>query len=172
MLCACTSCIANSIHHLVCSWALLRSRSGLKGLDSKGTCPKWTNLDTKSLKSRFDPKLKSPKMGLPITPCPFLKRPPFLRYLATPGAKYFEKVRKIREQWMGKLPFWAFYIGIPGLIQKSKVPKWVCRSPLAVGEAAPTRFAIFGPARGQIFRKKVEKIAKKQRIFAFFGFFI
>ena len=27
-----------------------------------------------------------------------------------------------------------------GLTQKSKVPKWVCRSPLAVVEAAPTRF--------------------------------
>ena len=42
------------------------------------------------------------------------------------------------------------------MIQKLKVPKCVCRSPLAVGEAAPTRFAIFGPARGQIFGKNAE----------------
>ena len=41
-----------------------------------------------------------------------------------------------------------------GLIQKSKVPKWVCRSPLAVVEAAPSLFAIFGPARGQIYYGK------------------
>ena len=48
----------------------------------------------------------------------------------------------------------------PGLIQKLKVPKWVCRSPLAVREAAKPFRAIFGPARGQIYWKKAEKIQK------------
>ena len=60
----------------------------------------------------------------------------------------------------GKLPFWAFYIGNPGLIQKLKVPKWVCRSPLASFCHGQPFFAIFGPTRGQIYGKKVEKIAK------------
>ena len=57
----------------------------------------------------------------------------------------------------------------PGLIQKLKVSKWVCRSPLASFCNEPTLFAIFGPARGQIFGKKAEKIAKHRWIFAFFG---
>ena len=48
----------------------------------------------------------------------------------------------------------------PGLSQKSKVPKWVCRSTLAIfGGGQPFR-AIFGPARGQIFGKKTENIVK------------
>ena len=59
-----------------------------------------------------------------------------------------------------------------GLSQKLKVPKWVCRSPLAVGEAAPTRFAIFGPARGQIFGKKVEKNSKNWMDFCLFWIYI
>ena len=57
----------------------------------------------------------------------------------------------------------------PGLIQKSKVPKWVCRSPLASFCNGPPFFAIFGPARGQIFGKKVENILKNRLNFAFFG---
>ena len=48
----------------------------------------------------------------------------------------------------------------PGLTQKLKVPKWVCRSPLAVGEAAQPFFAIFGPARGQIYEKRPKKYKK------------
>ena len=41
----------------------------------------------------------------------------------------------------------------PGLIQKLKVPKWVCRSTLAsFCHGQPFR-AIFGPARGQIYGK-------------------
>ena len=48
----------------------------------------------------------------------------------------------------------------PGLSQKLKVPKWVCRSTLANFCNEPTLFAIFGPARGQIFGKKAEKIQK------------
>ena len=55
------------------------------------------------------------------------------------------------------------------MIQKSKVPKWVCRSPLASFCNGPPFFVIFGPARGQIFGKKAEKIAKNRWIFAFFG---
>ena len=63
---------------------------------------------TKSLKSGFEPEVKSFKMGLSINPRQFLQR--------------------------------------------------------------PTLFAIFGPARGQIFGKKAEKIANKRWIFAFFCF--
>ena len=64
-----------------------------------------------------------------------------------------------------KLPFGAFYIGIPGLIQKLKVPKWVCRSTLASFCSDPPFFAIFGPARGQIYR---EKIAEKLPFWALY----
>ena len=47
-----------------------------------------------------------------------------------------------------------------GFAQKLKVPKWVCRSPLAnFCNGQPFR-AIFGPARGQIYGKNVEKICK------------
>ena len=66
-----------------------------------------------------------------------------------------------------KLPFLAFYIGNPGLIQKSKVSKCVCRSTLASACNEPTLFSIFGPARGQIFGKKVEKIAKNTLVTLF-----
>ena len=46
-------------------------------------------------------KVQSPKMGLPITLRPFLKRPnPFSRYLAPLGAKYLEKDRRNRKQLM------------------------------------------------------------------------
>ena len=37
--------------------------------------PKIMKKDPKSLKSRFDPKVKRPKMGLSITPCQVSKRP-------------------------------------------------------------------------------------------------
>ena len=43
---------------------------------------------------------------------------------------------------------------------KSKVPKWVCRWTLAIFCNGPPFFAIFGPARGQIYKKKAEKIVK------------
>ena len=70
-----------------------------------------------------------------------------------------------------KLPFWAFYIGNPGLNQKLKVPKWVCRSTLASACNEPTLFAIFGPARGQIFGKTAEKIYKIDEKLHFLGLF-
>ena len=54
-----------------------------------------------------------------------------------------------------------------GFAQKSKVPKGVCRSPLAIFCNGPLFFAIFGPARGQIYGKTAEKIPKNQEI-AFF----
>ena len=47
-----------------------------------------------------------------------------------------------------------------GFAQKLKVPKWICRSPLAHFGSGPPFFAISGPARGQIYRKKIEKIIK------------
>ena len=59
----------------------------------------------------------------------------------------------------------------PGWSQKLKVPKWVCRSPLASFCNGPPFFAIFGPARGQIFRKTAEKIAKNRWKIAFLCFF-
>ena len=43
--------------------------------------------------------------------------------------------------------------------QKSKVPKWVCRSPLASFRSGSPFFAIFDPARGQIFQKVAVSIA-------------
>ena len=49
----------------------------------------------------------------------------------------------------------------PGLIQKLKVPKWVCRSPLASFCNGPPFFAIFGRASGQIYGKTTKK---KQKI--------
>ena len=64
--------------------------------------------------------------------------------------------------------FWAFYIGNPGLIRKLKVPKCVCRSTLASVCNDPSFLAIFGPARGQIFGKKADKIAKKSMDFCIF----
>ena len=54
----------------------------------------------------------------------------------------------------------AFYIGNPGLIQKLKVSNCVCRLTLASACNEPTLFAIFSPARGQIFGKNYEKILK------------
>ena len=68
-------------------------------------------------------------------------------------------MKKIDE----KLSFWVFYIGIPGSIPKSKVPKCVCRSTLASFCNEPTLFAIFGPARGQIYGKTGKKIVKKMK---------
>ena len=60
-----------------------------------------------------------------------------------------------------------------GLSQKSKVPKWVCRSPLASFCSGQPFFAIFGPARGQIFGKKAEKIVKKMKEkLSFLAFYI
>ena len=56
----------------------------------------------------------------------------------------------------------------PGLTQKLKVPKWVCRSTLASFCNEPSLFAIFGSARGQIFGKNAEKIAKNRWFFVFF----
>ena len=72
-----------------------------------------------------------------------------------------------------KLPFWAFYIGNPGLNQKLKVSRCVHRWTLASVCNKPTLFAIFGPARGQIFEKKTEKILKNRWSFAvFWAFYI
>ena len=64
------------------------------------------------------------------------------------------------------MPFGAFLSELPGLNQKLKVPKWVCRSTLASFCNGPPFFAIFGPARGQIFGKTVRKTrAEKKNIF-------
>ena len=80
--------------------------------------------------------------------------------------------RKNVEKMKGKLFFVAFYIGNPGLVQKLKVLKWVCRSTLASVCNEPTLFAIFGPARGQIFGKEAEKNSKEPMDFCLFGPFI
>ena len=42
-----------------------------------------------------------------------------------------------------------------------KVPKWVCRWTRAVFGSGPAFFAIFGPARGQIYGKTGDKTTKK-----------
>ena len=73
-----------------------------------------------------------------------------------------EKMLKINQN----MSFCVFYIGIPGLTQKLKVSKCVCRSPLAIGEAAPSSFAIFGPARGQIHGKNAKNILKNELMLA------
>ena len=57
----------------------------------------------------------------------------------------------------------------PGLSQKLKVPKWVCRSTLANFCNGPPFFAIFGPARGQIYGKIAEKILKNAGFSPFLG---
>ena len=75
-----------------------------------------------------------------------------------------EKIAKNR--W--KIAFSWFYTGNPGLIQKLKVSKCVCRSTLASVCNEPTFFSIFGPARGQIFGKKAETILNNRLLFAFF----
>ena len=71
-------------------------------------------------------------------------------------------LEKNREKMQEKLPLGAFYIGNPGLTQKLKVPKWVCRSTLASACNGPSLFSIFGPARGQIFGKKAKNIEKNE----------
>ena len=68
-----------------------------------------------------------------------------------------------------KIAFLVLLYRKSGFDQKLKVPKWVCRSTLASACNEPTLFAIFGPASGQIFGKKVEKVLKNQWMFAFFG---
>ena len=70
-----------------------------------------------------------------------------------------------------QLPFWVLFIGNPGLIQKLKVPKCVCRSTLANFCNEPSLFPIFGPARGQIFGKTAEKNNKKSMDFCLFWTF-
>ena len=63
-----------------------------------------------------------------------------------------------------RLPFWIFFVWfvtVPRFEPKLKVPKWVCRSPLVSFCNGPPLFAIFGPARGQIYGKTAEKIPKK-----------
>ena len=63
-------------------------------------------------------------------------------------SKNNQKMRKIMRKTRQNHPN-------PGLTQKSKVPKWVCRSTLASN--GPPFFAIFGPARGQVFEKRPKK---------------
>ena len=50
----------------------------------------------------------------------------------------------------------------PGLLQKLKVPKGVCRWTRVVFGSGPPFFAIFGPARAQIYGEKAEKIKTMQ----------
>ena len=60
---------------------------------------KWVNLDTKSQKSGFDLKVKSPKMGLSITPRHFSKRPTLLRSIwPCKGPNILEKRLKKYEK--------------------------------------------------------------------------
>ena len=93
-----------------------------------------------------------------------LAQPPWLGFqaviksAASAASPRTKNPRKNNEKMEGKLHVWAFYIGNPGLIQKSKVPKWVCRQTRAVfGSGQPFR-AIFGPARGQIYGKMTKKM--------------
>ena len=59
----------------------------------------------------------------------------------------------------------------PGMSQKLKVPKWVCRSPLANFCNGPPFSAIFGRASGQIYQKisKNSKTSIKNCLFWAFG---
>ena len=57
----------------------------------------------------------------------------------------------------------------PGLIQKLKVPKCVYRSTLASVCNEPTLFAIFGPARGQIFGRTAKTYKKIDGFLPFLG---
>ena len=85
---------------------------------------------------------------------------------ASLGTKKSEK--KIVKNEGNNVFFRAFYIGIPGLIQKFKVPKWVCRWTLASVCSGQPFFAIFGPARGQIYGER-PKTCKKNRVLALLG---
>ena len=67
---------------MICgSFSLVLRPGGVLCLDWKGFFVldlDWEGfLCGKSLKSGFDPKVKSPKMGLPMDPRQFLKRPTF-----------------------------------------------------------------------------------------------
>ena len=55
-----------------------------------------------------------------------------------------------------------------GFAQRLKVPKWVCRWTRAVFGSGQPFFAIFGPARGQIYGKTAEQI-EKNRVLAPLG---
>ena len=70
-----------------------------------------------------------------------------------------------------KLYFWAFYFGSPGLTQKLKVPKLSVDRPSPVFVTAPPFFSIFGPARGQLFEKKVQTINNTSMFFCLFWAF-
>ena len=52
---------------------------------------KGCNLDKQSRKSGFDPKVKNPKMGLPITPRQFLKRPSLFPIIDPTRGQIYEK---------------------------------------------------------------------------------
>ena len=61
-------------------------------------------------------------------------------------------VKKELRQILSKLnQFRSEITKNPGLTRKSKVPKWICRWTLASFRSGPPFFAIFGPARGQIY---------------------
>ena len=62
--------------------------------------------------------------------------PDLLESIMRPTCLVQEELRPI----LSKLGQFKPEIKIPGLIQKSKVPKLVCRSPLAHFEAAPSHF--------------------------------
>ena len=85
------------------------------------------------------------------------------RILQKPLRKNTEKVKENLVFWSGD----SAASSHAGLTQKLKVPKWVCRSTLASFCHGPPFFAIFGPARGQIFAKKVEKYQKTDGFLSF-----
>ena len=71
-----------------------------------------------------------------------------------------------------KCAFPKFKVPNPGLTQKSKVPKWVCRSTLASFCHGQPFFAIFGPARGHIFGNKAEQYRINDETLYFFAFVV
>ena len=100
-------------------------------------------------------KLKVPKWVCRWPLTSFCNGHPFFAILGPARGKIFEKrkKKKIAKNQQN-----------PSLNQKLKVPKWVCRSPLAVVEAARPFFAIFGSARGQIYEKGTKN--SKMRVFS------
>ena len=78
--------------------------------------------------------------------------------------------QKNRKKIQGNLSFWAIYIGIPGLIQKLKVSKCVCRSTLAsVCNGQP--FSPYLAPLGAKYLEKGRKNIKKSIDFCLFGAF-
>ena len=114
-----------------------------KGLTAEGRAGKWVNLGQKSLKSGFDPKVKSPKMGLSSPLDNFWSDQPFFAIFGPARGQIYkknaEKVRKI----MVLVP-----LGLVTLV--AMMQSWPsCWTPFSSCKTWP-HFLDFGPILGHL----------------------